>query len=1238
MNKIRYVSFVLFLGIVLFFIAPSKAFAVGNSVIGKAKVATNTTDNYLDFNASPFASNVTISATGVFSGFAWSGDLGWIAFGTENNPAGPVSLELSTGKVTGKAKVINTTDNYLDFNASPYASNVTYTNSTKAFAGYVWSGDIGWINFGDTGVFTADFSDSENPEVSADGFSDTWYNTERTAVITATDGGGSGLVEVRYKWGDTGFTDTDCDSGSGGTLASPLTGQSLSDDVEGSRTLYLCARDSAGNKATPWSNVYRWETTIPTGPESVTANGGNHYVKTSTFDLVMNDPNVPYIGDTGGSGLVSPNPYRVCKSVGSENTATGCDWVTGATYYTSTATITDLPADGTTRYYYGVTFDNAGNNSLFSTGDYITRDTTPPTTTVVIDNSTYSPSTFNSVETIHGTASDGTSGVASTKISIYNNGSQYWNGSTWQTGAEILLNVTTGPTAWKYTMNDANFTNGSTYTVTAKATDVAGNETLTGGYDTFTYDDTPPAPPSGLTLKTPATSPGKVTKPTITVSDVVNLDVVRLYTDACITQVGIAPPATGNTVDITTTADLSEGSYTFRVDSTDPLGNRSGCSTGTVAYVLDTTLPSATGAEQYKEDGITEIPLSSSTLVGELKVVLEATVGDTLSSGNALHTEFEVKPIGTKFDETGLYTSSNVVYTGVAVPTRITTSNLSVGTGYHWQYRAIDTAGNVSDWTSFGLPNLEAEKDFAIAAITIIEDLPDGITVVLAADTGTDMTDDGGAAITTLEVILKIDDILISDIVVDMTENRSWSNVIADVDTTAGKSVVANLTTAAGAIATHSLYIPIPTGGNSDGVLICPNATTLEGITETCIGGTVYTLQSPGVTQVTSGGITYWRVSGLTGTGGLSILANISDTSMTRLQVNELSNHYLDFTTKEGLLGPTDNILITFPVGFDFNGITYTDIDLLQMGSQLDLAVAPVSPTLNTWGVTITGGSRTILLSPPIAGSSSGYIPAGAIIQVNIGTNAINPSTGTKQIRNPVTAGQYSIDVLITNAQGEETGTIAVPIVDSDQVDITGFVTSYIHFDIDTSTDNRDCAYNICKVHGGVGASTGTNYTVDLGELSSTSVNKSMSTSVDHNGTMGVINAIYFDLTTNAISGAVVTVRSANGGLVGPGGSGTNLITSVTDGQDIFSNSGKYGYNLTAASTMLHGAITTNTNCNSGVKYCGPVSTGTKEVFNTQGHPIDSARVRMDIAAGATYTNNPGVYIDTLTFVATATF
>jgi hypothetical protein len=109
------------------------------------------TDAYLDFDS--YNSNVMVdSVTGNFSGYAWLEDLGWVAFGTTDNAEGPVNMNMTSGAVTGKAEVVST-GAFLDF--TNYSSNVSAVLATGIFSGHVWSEDVGWIDFADTGVTSA---------------------------------------------------------------------------------------------------------------------------------------------------------------------------------------------------------------------------------------------------------------------------------------------------------------------------------------------------------------------------------------------------------------------------------------------------------------------------------------------------------------------------------------------------------------------------------------------------------------------------------------------------------------------------------------------------------------------------------------------------------------------------------------------------------------------------------------------------------------------------------------------------------------------------------------------------------------------------------------------------------------------------------------------------------------------------------------------------------------------------
>ena len=117
------------------------------NITGNAQALNS--NGVIDFSGNN--SSVQISnTTHNFSGYGWSEDMGWIAFGFHavDNPLGPVSFDPTSGLLSGKARFLNTGE-YLDFNAAPHNSNVR-AHYDGTLDGYAWSVDFGWFNF--TGV------------------------------------------------------------------------------------------------------------------------------------------------------------------------------------------------------------------------------------------------------------------------------------------------------------------------------------------------------------------------------------------------------------------------------------------------------------------------------------------------------------------------------------------------------------------------------------------------------------------------------------------------------------------------------------------------------------------------------------------------------------------------------------------------------------------------------------------------------------------------------------------------------------------------------------------------------------------------------------------------------------------------------------------------------------------------------------------------------------------------------
>jgi len=121
--------------------------------------------------------------------------------------------------------------------------------------------------------------------------------------------------------------------------------------------------------------------------------------------------------------------------------------------------------------------------------------------------------------------------------------------------------------------------------------------------------------------------------------------------------------------------------------------------------------------------------------------------------------------------------------------------------------------------------------------------------------------------------------------VVDVSTNLTgscsdWSAVTAGSSADVGKSYVTNLNSISCNASTHNLYIPIPSGQVSNNVIICPSAKNYGDISYYCSGGVEFaendTKNVGGVnvtaTKTTIDGQNYWLASGVSGTGGESVI------------------------------------------------------------------------------------------------------------------------------------------------------------------------------------------------------------------------------------------------------------------------------------------------------------------------------------------------------------------------------
>lgn len=125
---------------------------------------------------------------------------------------------------------------------------------------------------------------------------------------------------------------------------------------------------------------------------------------------------------------------------------------------------------------------------LGSTSIYLQLDSVPPTQAVLqpADNAF-----LNALPRLSGTAADNVS-VSSVAVSIQRNDTGlYWAGGSWVPGpAEVSASL--WPSSWTYASVPA-WTDGSSYTVVAKAADTSANWAVVYSTALFTYDVTPPS-------------------------------------------------------------------------------------------------------------------------------------------------------------------------------------------------------------------------------------------------------------------------------------------------------------------------------------------------------------------------------------------------------------------------------------------------------------------------------------------------------------------------------------------------------------------------------------------------------------------------------------------------------------------------------------------------------------------------------------------------------------------------
>jgi hypothetical protein len=344
-----------------------KASGSPTAILGTATVIN--TSSSLVFDAGTYHSDAIIdNFSRQMSGYAWSKDLGWISFGSTNNPAGPVTADRN-GLLSGKAKALS--GGYIDFNLAPTNSAVTI-NSSGTFTGYAWSDDVGWLNF--TGVTAPGYHpdllvpDNPSPVTGRDtsGGSNTltsgsWYHYTAPYFSWSTPADHADIITPA---GVAGYyvyfgTSNSADPFSAG--AYQTTTNYTASGLSNGNTYYLriSTKDNAENRSDPATLfTYKFDSTNPSNPLIISVSPSG-YTSVNSYTFLW-----PATGSSAASDAGAP-------TTGSD--VAGYQYKTGASsgQYSSwsdttaqtTVTLDTLAYQEGANTFYLRTVDAAGNTS-----------------------------------------------------------------------------------------------------------------------------------------------------------------------------------------------------------------------------------------------------------------------------------------------------------------------------------------------------------------------------------------------------------------------------------------------------------------------------------------------------------------------------------------------------------------------------------------------------------------------------------------------------------------------------------------------------------------------------------------------------------------------------------------------------------------------------------------------------------------------------------------------------------
>lgn len=225
-----------------------------------------------------------------------------------------------------------------------------------------------------------------------------------------------------------------------------------------------------------------------------------------------------------------------------------------------------------------------------------------------------------------------------------------------------------------------------------------------------------------------------------------------------------------------------------------------------------------------------------------------------------------------------------------------------------------------------------------------------------------------------IDSMMLFGDYVVAGFSVDLTDNRDWSEVIGYTYTDTSKSLLVNLNPeiAPGVSETHSLYVVKREG--QDSIRVCPLAQTMEEVSMDCEDGYTLTEEDDAVEVVNIDGVDYWKVSGLTGTGIMSLSAKSltitpSTVSITPGQSVMMtvsarnSENNIDSSYRETIAFSATESGVQLPANYTYTEVDAGSRDFLLQFTQAGTFTVTVTDVVNS-SLTATSVQITVAAAP----------------------------------------------------------------------------------------------------------------------------------------------------------------------------------------------------------------------------------------------------------------------------------